>query len=309
MEESAGGPAAPPVPAATGTPGGRKYQQELDVGEAISQTFSLFRHNYSKYLVVFLPVEGIIGGAYTVITTAIQTPVPLTGLTPQEELAQLPGYFESLFLVLGLVLLISWIVGSLATATAIRLTSEEIEKGEASVQASFKWATSKLPSVWAVSLLYGIIIFFGFLALYVPGIILGIMFSLALPAVLIENCGVLDSLGRSRVLVGHRWSKTFALFLILGLVLLVAAVAVDLAGTLFGPLNYLAVSLLSALYIPMIPIFLTVYYYSNVARTAPQVQLAPTSAVRFCPSCGEPVTEPNQSFCRRCGNNLRPSQG
>lgn len=291
-----------------GSPAGHKYVQELDAGEVISQTFTLFRRNYSKYLVVFLLVEGVVGVAYTLLNASIAMPTPLTGLTPQETLAQLPAYLEPLFLFLGLALLVSWIVGSLATATAIRLTSEELEKGEASVKASLRFAASKLPSVWAVTLLFGVIVFFGTLALYVPGIILGIMFSLALPAVLIENCGVLDSLGRSRALVGHRWLKTFALFLLLGLIFIVPAVVVDLVGTLFGPLNYLVVSLLSAFYTPIIPIFLTVYYYSNVARTAPpQVQM-PTSTSRFCPTCGEPALEPNQSFCRKCGNDLRPRQ-
>ena len=50
----------------------------------------------------------------------------------------------------------------------------------------------------------------GLIALIVPGIILAIVFSLALPVLLIEKKGVLESMGRSHALVGHRWLKTFA---------------------------------------------------------------------------------------------------
>jgi hypothetical protein len=202
---------------------------------------------------------------------------------------------------------VSWIVGSLATAATIKLTSEELEGKTASVGQSLKFAILKLPSVWAYALLYGVIVSFGVLALYVPGIILGIMFSLGLPAILIENAGVLDSLDRSRVLVGHRWLKTFTIFLLFGIIFFGAALVVDLVGGLFGTVNYLAISLLSATYGPLLPILLTVYYYSNAARLTPQARLMPAS-VRFCPSCGEPVTEPNQSFCRKCGNDIRPRQ-
>jgi len=289
-------------------PANHRYTRELDAGEVISQTFALYRRNFSRYLVMFLLVEGVVGVLDTLLRASIVVPTPPANLTPEETLAQLPAYLEPLLLLAGSIVIVSWIIGSLATAGAIKLTAEELEGRTASARESLRFATLKLPSVWAYNLLYGVMVFFGFLALYVPGIILAIMFSLALPAILIENSGVLDSLGRSRVLVGHRWLKTFAILLLFGIILFGAGLVVDLVGGLFGAVNYLVISLLSSLYGPLLPIFLTVYYYSNAARLTPQARLMPASTVRFCPSCGEPVTEVNQSFCRKCGNDLRPRQ-
>jgi len=67
----------------------------------------------------------------------------------------------------------------------------------------------------------------GVIALIVPGIILSIMFTLAFPVLLIENRGVFDSMGRSRELVGHRWLKTFAAFLVLMIIVAIASAIVD----------------------------------------------------------------------------------
>jgi uncharacterized paraquat-inducible protein A len=172
-----------------------------------------------------------------------------------------------------------------------------------------RFTASKLIPIWAVVFLFGVLVILGFVALIVPGIILAIMFSLAIPAVVSGNCGVLDSLGKSRELVAHRWLKTFAILLLFGIVLAVANVVATQVASLFGAWSMMASSLISAFYAPLVPIALTVYYYSNAARIAPpQALQAQPSGFGFCPSCGEPVAEMNQSFCRKCGNDLRPRQ-
>jgi len=315
MRESADGSGSPIGPAAgttsgAGQPADHRYTRELDAGEVVSQTFALYSRNFSKYLVTFLLVEAVVGVLDTLLRAAIVVPTLPTELTPEETLILLPAYLEPLLLLLVLTGIVSWIIGSWGTVAAISLTSEELRGGRADVREGLRFGASKLPAAWAISLLYGVIVFFGALALYVPGIILGIMFSLALPAIMTENSGVLDSFGRSRELVGHRWLKTFAIFLLFGVIFFPATLIVNLVGGLAGAVSYLVVSLLSAFYAPLMPILLTVYYYSNVARLAPpQAPYAQPSGFRFCPSCGEPIAEPDQSFCRKCGNDLRPRQG
>ncbi len=120
-----------------------------------------------------------------------------------------------------------------------------------------------------MSVVVGIIVVLGFIALVVPGIILAIMFSLAFPVLLIENKGVLDSMRRSRELVGHRWLKTFGVYLILGIIVAVASFIVGAISRPFGVASPVVNGLLSALYQPLFPILLAVYYYSSLARTTP----------------------------------------
>ncbi len=157
----------------------------------------------------------------------------------------------------------------IAQGSAIKLASEQIEKGRLTSGHQSDSLPRRLLWIWALSILVGIIVVLGFIALIVPGIILTIMFSLAFPVLIIENKGVLDSMGRSRELVGHRWLKTFATFLVLAIIF---AIASAIVGAISGPLgvaNPVVNGLLSAFYQPLFPILLAVYYYSNLARIAP----------------------------------------
>ena len=134
------------------------------------------------------------------------------------------------------------------------------------------------------------------------------MFSLVLPVLLIENPGVLDTLGRSRELVSHRWLKTLAMVIVFGIITAIAGAIVGAISGPFGDASNIVSSILSAFYAPLIPIALTVYYYSNVARTSPvqvsQGLMAPAATVqtgmKFCPSCGKQLVS-SATFCSKCG--------
>lgn len=157
----------------------------------------------------------------------------------------------------------------IAQGSAIKLASEQIEKGQADLWTSVRFTASKLIWIWALSIVVGFIVILGFIALVVPGIILSIMFALAFPVLLIENKGILDSMGRSRELVGHRWLKTFATFLVLVIIIIIASSIVSAISGPFGVASPLVNGVLSAFYQPLFPILLSVYYYSNLARITP----------------------------------------
>ena len=171
--------------------------------------------------------------------------------------------------------------------------------------------SQKLLSIWALNIIVGIIVFLGFIALIVPGIILAIMFSLALPVLLIENKGVTESMGRSRVLVGQRWLKTFATLLVLGIIVIIASVIISAIKGLFGIASPVVNGILAAFYQPLFPILLAVYYYSNLARisqpppspmwTGPTTTAPP--GVKLCPTCGTQNVS-SATFCTKCGARI-----
>ena len=79
-------------------------------------------------------------------------------------------------------------------------------------------------------------IYAGLILLLVPGIILGVMWSVAAPAMVTERLGVMASLGRSRALTkGSRW-RIFGL-LTVGLIILLVPLLVTplLTGALTDP--------------------------------------------------------------------------
>jgi hypothetical protein len=162
--------------------------------------------------------------------------------------------------------------------------------------------------MWALGIVLGVIIGLGVIALIIPGIILAMMFSVSFQALLIENAGVGGSLGRSRELVGHRWLKTFAVFLVFAIIVGIAAAIVSAISAPFGYWSQLVNSVLSAFYQPIIPVATTVYFYSNRARVTPgpssPISAVPTAmpapGMKFCPNCGTQL--PNSvTYCPNCG--------
>ena len=205
------------------------------------------------------------------IRLVIVLPAQLTtGSTPQQILNWLPGYFVAVITLTIATGLIGWVVGSMAQGISIKFTSDFLEKGQANLQTSFSFAASRILSILAVSIITGVLIFLGALALIIPGIILAIMFSLVVQTIIIEDTGALESLARSRRLVSGRWLKTFALLLVLYIMVgIVTGIGVAI-GTPFGLAGTLVSSLITALIQPILPIGLTLYYYLMIARTTPQ---------------------------------------
>jgi len=287
---------------------GQGITREQSLGEVVSKTFDLYRRDFAKYLVLFAVVGAITGVLTTLVRRAFILPVPPANGTPQQFLNWLPGFFGVLIPLVVLSLIVAAVFSPVAVGGAVKMASEEIVKGQADLEASVRFAISKLVRIWVLSFVVGVIVVAGLIALVVPGIIFTIMFSLAFPALLIENTGISESLGRSRKLVGHRWLKTFALALVFGIITAIASAIVSAISGPFGWASNIVSSILSALYVPLIPIALTVYYYSNVARLAQlqvsQVPIAPTAAVhtgmKFCPSCGTQLAS-SATFCSKCG--------
>ena len=169
--------------------------------------------------------------------------------------------------------LVMWIVGTTTTGIAIKNASDQIEKGTSKLGVSFNFAISKLPSLLVAQFVVGILMVIGMLLFIVPGIIIAIMFSLVFPAIIIDQKGTFESLGRSKKLVSNRWLKTFALLLVSGIiVLIVSGIVYVLAmpfSTIHPIVNPLITNIISALVSPIYPIAITYLYYAMVAREIP----------------------------------------
>src|SRR3989454_117604 len=286
--------------------------RELGLGEVISKTFELYRRDFAKYFVLFAIVGVIVQVVTTLAQQAFILPILPVNPTSQQLSSWFAALFAAFFLLIGVILIVNIVFSAIAEGSAIKLASEQIAKGQANLGASVKFAVSKLLSIWALSIIVGIIVFLGLIALIVPGIILAIMFSLALPVLLIENKGVTESMGRSRQLVSHRWAKTFGTFLVLGIIVLIASLIFSAItaplGIIIGPVVN---GILSALYQPLFPILMVVYYYSNLARISQpppgQMPIGPTATfqagMKLCPTCGTQNIS-SSTFCTKCGARL-----
>ncbi len=278
-------------------PLGQRTTRELSLGEILEMTFDVYQRDFSKYFGMFMVVGVITGILIAYVRQVFVISMLQPNATPQQISTWFSSFFASVLPLLFGIALVSIVFSSIVQAATIKLASERIEKGQARLGSSISFALSKLLSIWALSIVVGIIVIIGIVALIIPGIILAIMFSLALPVLIIENTGVADSMGRSRTLVSQRWGKSLAVYLVLGIIVLVASGIVGLLTAPFGILSPVVSGILSAFYAPLFPILLTVYYYSNLAR------LTPPTMDRM-PMGPAPIVQPGMKYCVGCGSMM-----
>ncbi|MGC4001531.1 MAG: glycerophosphoryl diester phosphodiesterase membrane domain-containing protein [Anaeromyxobacter sp.] len=167
------------------------------VGGAISTTFAVWARN----LVPF-----------TLLTLALEAPVYLLTWLAQD------GGSGAQRAVQFLGQLVSLVVTAALTYGVLRsLAGERVELGRL-----FSVGLSRFGAVLGTSILVGLAVIVGLILLIVPGIIVGVGLSVALPALLAEkDLGATAALSRSWELTkGRRW-EVFAVLLVIGLVMLV----------------------------------------------------------------------------------------
>jgi len=215
---------------------------KFDLGRVFSRTFSALGNNLPVYLglsllltglptlLVALSVPGLVGR-----NPFAASPLPILG----------PAYFIGL--------LVSVIGAFLLQAALIRATIDDLGGRKVDFAECLMTALRNFLPILGIAIVSSFAIGIGFVFLIVPGIIIGLMWSVSVPSQIEEKRGVFGSLSRSRELTkGSRWA-------LLGLVVviyIVAAVIAALVGVLavaFGPtivavVNALAGSISSAIF-------------------------------------------------------------
>jgi len=248
-----------------------KPSHELSIGEILSLTLNLY---LSKFLQFFLPflIAGIITGLsmYAIMSSFPLPEVPSAPASYEEIVEWFVALLTTAIIIGVLSALVGWIVTTPTTGIITKCASDQIEKGTSNLGASINFTMSKLPSLLIAQLVTGILTVIGLFLLFIPGLIITIMFSLIIPAIIVEQEGAFESLGRSRKLVRNRWLKTFALLLIVGLIVGVVTIIANLLAT---PLNFtypntnlIITSIATSFVAPISSIAVTYLYYAMVAR-------------------------------------------
>jgi hypothetical protein len=239
-------------------------------------TFGLYSEKFLQYLIPFLVAGAVVGTLITAVNFVIQVPSAPTNPTQEQTLTWFTSAFPALLAIALLTFMIWWVISEITQGIGMKFTADMLEKGEASLRTSFNFSKSKLPSLLAVSVITGVLIVAGLTALVIPGIILAVVFFLIVPTIIIENKGTLGSISRSRLLVSHRWLKTLSLLLLLFVMIVIVNALVGIISIPFGQASTFVSTILTAFIQPILPIALTLHYYSMIARTLPQEPSIPT---------------------------------
>jgi hypothetical protein len=219
----------------------------LQVGEVIRRVFEI----YVEEAPVLMPAAAVV--------------FVFTGVLSAVLLAAAPA--------LALVsLLISLVATTLFTGMVVELVADVRDgRRDASAGKLLQAVMPVLGQLLVVALVAGLGVVVGFILIVVPGLILLTVWSVAAPVVVLERPPGLQALGRSRELVrGNGW-QVFGVIFVLGILVTIAAGAVELgaesAGTGVGIVVRVIVGVLTA---PLAALAAAVLYFELRGAATPQ---------------------------------------
>ena len=253
----------------------------LSTGELLDRTFSLYRSHLGLFVGIFALPHLIVLG------------VQFLQLASQWSYARVPKFLASLLWFVA-VLFVGLVMAAASQAAAVIAVSDLHLNRPASVLDSFLRVKGHLLGVIGISLIVGLAVTAGTFAFLVPGILLAIIWSLSVPAKVLENKGVLAAMSRSVDLTKDDWGRIFIVgFLVLVLsygvrVLLQAPILVAIymsakAGLRNAVLGWQIASLVAAFVGESLVgavgtiAFSLVYYDERVRKEAFDLQLMMTS--------------------------------
>ena len=203
----------------------------LDLGEILDAAFRVFGRRWRSLVLAALVVAVPLNLASTGLVLAFApeqfdldaTENPLTRLTE-------PGQGQALVAVTAARLL-DLLASAVVIAACVRIAAGDYVGRDPGPGDALSFGLRRLPESVAVLLVIGIGVGIGIVLLIVPGVWLGTVWGLVLPALLVERTGVIGALGRSRALVRGRFWAVLGLLVLLFLLTIFSA---GLIGALAG---------------------------------------------------------------------------
>jgi hypothetical protein len=188
--------------------------ETFSFGRVISRLFSVLQHN----LVTFLLLSVLLVGLPTAVVSFVQlsTMAPLvTAGASADPSAVFNQAFSPLRLLLGAVALVVSIFGnSMLQAGVIHASVSDLSGGRASFGECLATGLRFFLPLFCIGLIVGICCAFGLLIFIVPGVLLGLAWSVAAPAEVVERVGIFGALGRSVVLTRNHRGAILGLYVI-----------------------------------------------------------------------------------------------
>ncbi len=270
---------------------GQQQLHPMGIGEILDVAIKLYRRNawtlIRIVLVIVVPV--------TIVANLIQVSATPSNLNPQFGFSSFTSTSNNtvsghdavtLFVGILVALALTWVGSLVATGATFKALAGSFVGEQPEWRSSLGFAARRIHSLVWVSLLGGFLTIVGFILLIIPGIYLGIAFTVAVPALLSENLRGSKALARSRRLVKGRWWPTLGLVILgsllagvvnsalVGLAVGVAAEGANASTVLGFTVSTTASILAKAITTPFTAAYVTVLYFDlRVRREAFDLQL------------------------------------
>ncbi len=201
-------------------------EKERDFTDIVNGTFSFISQEYKPLLKVILLYAGLPIIAVS-IATALYTDSSFSGifsLFKGNVQPQQPD-FVLLLIMYGLMFITAYQISGLVAA----YFAEYKEKGHGNFTAADVWSRfmSRIGTFLLVSIVTLLMMIFGFALCIFPGIYLMVPLSLTITILFLEDTDLSQSIDRSFRLISNNWWITFAIILVVGLI-------VSMVSTIFS---------------------------------------------------------------------------
>ena len=286
------------------------YYSTESVGEILVKSLRFYCDRFSALFLPFLITSLIESVLWNLAFSLIPHFDVQPGFT-ENFLVQFINYLTFVTPIVVSFALISWVINALPAGLIVKYSSDILERRPSSLISSLKRVTYKIPSLLSVGLIQGLLVILGLVLLVIPGIIIAVVFSLAIQAAIIEDSGIIESLRKSKKLVAKRPLKAFSILLFMFLLTtLGGAVGETLCSRLIiveGYIRLLIISIAISAAKPLQPIALTYLYYSLSAGQKLEAERGVYPPVYSAPQqMGQKMTriEYHPKFCYKCGQKL-----
>ncbi len=222
---------------------------EFRVGQVVASTFSVLFRNIVPFFLLAL--------IFTVLIYAMVFGLAFLGIDAAMEDPEALQLSAGFFIAIGAMMIAYFVLYYLLTSTIVYGTVQDLRGERASIADCIGRGLAQIGPVVAVALILSVMVWFGFLILIVPGIILVCVYGMAIPVAVVERPGIMASLSRSAELTrGNRW-RIFGVILVIFAIQALAGILINLpvalvpeeglGTTVLGVLDFIVQALAAAL--------------------------------------------------------------
>lgn len=199
-------------------------------GEIISDTFHFIKENIhiilQAFIIVFMPIYSVVGVLAIIIALSLsdmfyeyEQAIESSILDGDPILLfSFLGNYIPIFIFISLLLLL---VTAVSYSIIYSIMHQYDEKGKDQIEISEVWKDTR-KFIVPIILYYFLSFFitgFGFLFLVIPGIILAIMLTMAIPSIIFERKDAISAIGRCfQIFDFGSWFATFGLMIVFGII-------------------------------------------------------------------------------------------